>query len=65
MKKPTGSTDPDILGSYPALRRAAKAAHRLAVQTGTPLYIWQDGKVVDINPVRRKRANPRRRAKSG
>lgn len=31
-----------------ALRRAAKIALELAVATGTPCYVWQDGKVVDI-----------------
>ncbi len=61
MKKTIQSTDPDILGSFPALRRAAKAAHKLAKETGTPLYIWKNGRVVNINPVRRKRAPARRR----
>ena len=61
MKKTIESTDPDILGSFPALRRAAKAAHKLAKKTGTPLYVWQKGRVVNLNPVRRKRATARRR----
>ena len=49
------SKDPDILGSWAALCRAARAARQLAEQTGTPLYVWEDGKVVNINPARRKR----------
>jgi hypothetical protein len=61
MKQSIESTDPDILGSLPALRRAAKAAHKLAKQTGTPLYVLKKGRVVDINPVGRKRAPARRR----
>jgi hypothetical protein len=61
MKKTVESTDPDIEGSFPALRRAAKAAHKLAKETGTPLYIWEKGRVVNLNPVRRKRATTRRR----
>ena len=55
------STDPDILGSLPALRRAARAARKLAKETGTPLYVWEKGRVVNLNPIRRKRATSRRR----
>lgn len=55
------STDPDILGSLPALRRAAKAARKLAKETGTPLYVWEKGRVVNLNPIGRKRATARRR----
>ena len=61
MKNKIESTNPDILGSFAALRRAAKAAHKLAKETGTPLYVWQKGRVVNLNPVRRKRATSRRR----
>jgi hypothetical protein len=31
-----------------ALRRAARVAYRLAQETGTPFYVWKDGKVVDL-----------------
>ncbi len=55
--------DPDIAGSLPALRRAARAAHQLARQTGTPCYIFKNGKIVNINPIRRKRANGRKTGK--
>lgn len=50
------STDPDIRASLPALRRAAKKARRLAVQTGTPFYVLLDGRVVNLNPRRKKKA---------
>ncbi len=63
MKKTMESKDPDIVGSLPALRRAARAARKLAERTGTPLYVLQGGKVVDINPIRRKRTNGRHRDK--
>lgn len=33
-----------------ALRRAAKAARKTARAHGTPIYIWQDGKVVAQKP---------------
>ncbi len=55
MKKTVQSKDPDIVGSLPALRRAARAARKLAKRTGTPLYIFRDGRVVDINPLKRRR----------
>jgi len=65
MKKTPESKDPVVIGSLPALRRAAQAARRLAKRTGTPLYVLQSGKVVNINPVRRKLANGRKHGKSG
>ena len=64
MQKMIGTTDPDIVGSFPALRRAAKAARRLAERTGTPLYIFEGGKVVNINPVRRKATKGKNRLRS-
>ncbi len=32
-----------------ALERAAARARRLAEETGTPLYIFKDGHIVDLN----------------
>ena len=55
------SKDPDIIGSLPAMRRAARAARRLAERTGTPFYVMEGGKVVNLNPVRCKRPKTRRR----
>jgi hypothetical protein len=65
MKKAIESTDPDIMASLPALRRAAQAAHKLAKATGTPMYVLQRGRVVDINPVGRKRTSGRIRKNNG
>jgi hypothetical protein len=31
-----------------ALIRSARKALELALQTGTPCYIWRDGRIVDI-----------------
>ena len=42
------SNDPDILASAKALRRAAKRALDLGLQTGTPVYVMKRGKIVDI-----------------
>lgn len=50
--------DPVLRGSFAALKRAARRAKRLAVATGTPLYIMRDGKVVNVNPTN-GRASPK------
>ena len=45
--------DVDLLNAAEALRRAARKAQELAQQTGTPCYVWLDGRVVNIGaPVR-------------
>ena len=33
-----------------ALRRAAKVARKTAKMHGTPIYVWEKGKVVAIKP---------------
>jgi len=50
MKSSIKSRDPDIRGSFPALKRAAKAARKLARQTGTPFWVVKDGRIVNLNP---------------
>jgi hypothetical protein len=62
MTSKIASKDPVIRGSLPAMRRAARAARALAIKTGTPLYVWQDGRVVNLNPRGRlkKPGGPRR-----
>jgi hypothetical protein len=42
------SKDPDIVASAKALRRAAKRALQVGIQTGTPVYVMKRGKIVDI-----------------
>jgi hypothetical protein len=57
MKPKFNTTDPDIIGSFAALKRAAKKARQLSIATGTPFIIWKDGKIVDLNAKpKRKRA---------
>ena len=34
-----------------ALRRAAKAARKTAKMYGTPIYVWENGKVVAKKPL--------------
>lgn len=47
MTKRRRVKDPDIRGVGPALRRAAKAARRIAKATNTPLVVWENGKIVE------------------
>jgi hypothetical protein len=50
MKAKFNSRDPDIRGSLPAMRRAARRAKRLAQETGTPFWVMRKGKIVNLNP---------------
>jgi hypothetical protein len=52
-------TDPDLAGALSALKRAAAAAWRLSLQTGTPFYVIEKGRVVNRNP-RPKRRGPKK-----
>ena len=55
-KRSMNSKDPDIIGSYAALRRAAKRALQIGLETGTPVYVLEDGKIVHLTKMyRRKR----------
>jgi hypothetical protein len=57
MRKSTKSPTDSAAGELAAFRRAAKTALKLAKQTGTPCYVMNDGKIVDIakSKLRRKR----------
>jgi len=63
MRKSKLLKDPEIRVAMAALRQAAKNALQLAKETGTPCYIWRDGKIVNINPHVRK--NWRRSSRTG
>jgi len=54
MSVKMNSKDPDIRGSLPAMQRAAKRAWELAVATGTPFYVMEKGKIVDLNAAQAK-----------
>lgn len=55
MSAKVRSSDPDIRKSLPALRRASRRARKLAQETGTPVYVLQEGRVVNLNPARKRR----------
>jgi hypothetical protein len=48
MKNIQEAKDPDLRASAAALKRAAQAARRTAIQTGTNLIIVKDGKLTRI-----------------
>jgi len=47
MKTKHSVSDPDIVAVGPALRRAAKTARRIAAMTGTPLVVYEKGRVTE------------------
>ena len=60
MSRRTSSISPEAKDTLRALRRAAKRALELGLQTGTPVYIWKDGKIVDLT----KEHRPLKKSKS-
>lgn len=48
MSSPPRLRDPDLLQAGAALQRAALKAQQLARQTGTPCYVWREGRIVNI-----------------
>ncbi len=55
--------DPDLRYVGRALRRAAAKARALALETGTPFYVWEGGRVVDaIRSSRRRKIRTTRRS---
>lgn len=53
MKNPKPIEDavnPDLRGSWPALRRAAQRARELAMQTGTAIVVSRNGVIEYIRP---------------
>ena len=53
IRQTKGSKDPDILASVKALRRAARRARELGMQTGTPVYVVQGDQIVDLTKQKR------------
>lgn len=58
-KKLMRSKDPDIIASYAALRRAAKRALQIGLETRTPVYVLEGGKIVDLTRRYRRKARKR------
>jgi hypothetical protein len=49
------SKDPDIRGSLPALKRAARRALELGLKTGTPVWVMKNGRIVDLTRGKRRK----------
>lgn len=60
MSSRVKSHSKEIEDTLRALRRAAKRALELGLQTGTPVYVWKNGKIVDLT----KEQRPAKKAKS-
>jgi len=58
------SKDPDIIASEAALRRAAKRALQIGLETGTPVYVLINGKIVDLTKRQRRSAKKTRGLKA-
>ena len=59
------SISPEVRDTLRALRRAARRALEIGLQTGTPVYVWKNGKIVDLTKERRpsKKSKPKRPSK--
>lgn len=55
----------EIQETLRALRRAAKRALELGLQTGTPVYVWKNNKIVDLTKEQRlsKKSKSKRSSK--
>ncbi len=57
--------DPDLAKVGVALERAAANARKLGFETNTPVYVYRDGKIVDIvADLQAKRSRTKTRTKS-
>ena len=67
MSRRTKTHSREIEDTLRALRRAAKRALELGLQTGTPVYVWKDGKIIDLTKEQRptRKAKPKRTLKQG
>ena len=60
-RKSSSSTKEPVPDALKALRRAAKKAVELARLTGTPAYVLENGRIVDIAKRKRKTRKTRRK----
>ncbi len=54
MKTNGKPKDKDLVGSRAALKRAARSALKVALDTGTPCYVLEHGKIVNIATARKR-----------
>jgi len=53
MSRRIKSHSREIEDTLRALRRSAKRALELGLQTGTPVYVWKNNKIVDLTKEQR------------
>jgi len=53
MVNKNGSPSLEARDTLRALRRAAKRALELGLQTGTPVYVWKNNQIVDLTKEKR------------
>jgi hypothetical protein len=58
MKNIQEAKDPNLPASVAAMKRAAEAARKIAIQTGTNLIVVKDGQLVRIPPEVLQKATP-------
>jgi len=56
VKKQNRSKDPDIVASEKALRRAARRALQIGIETGTAVWVIKRGQIVDLTQERQRKA---------
>ena len=54
----------EIEDTLRALRRAAKRALELGLQTGTPVYIWRNNQIVDLTKEQKSSKSSKRKRPS-
>jgi hypothetical protein len=59
MSRENSSPSPEARDALRALRRAAKRALELGLQTGTPVYVWKNNRIVDLTKEKRPTKNSR------
>lgn len=66
MSRGGNSPSPEAKDTLRALRRAAKRALELGLQTGTPVYVWKNNQIVDLTKEQRpsKKSKSKRTSKS-
>jgi hypothetical protein len=60
MSRQDNSHSREIQDTLRALRRAARNALELGIKTGTPVYVMENGKIVDLT----KKTKPSKKSKS-
>jgi hypothetical protein len=56
----------EIQDTLPDLRRTARRALELGLQTGTPVYVWKNNRIVDLTkeqkPSKKSKPKPSRKS---